>query len=123
MRNTLIIAFALLLVLIVGFAWYLFGRSDGTAGESAPRESDTTYNCDNGRFIDASFTDGEATFSLSDGRSFTLLKVPSASGAKYTNRDGSIILWTKGYSAFLEENDETTYTGCVISPLSFSGGA
>lgn len=109
---------AIILILVVALAGYVLGRPADGPGIAASEKGAVTYLCDNGRSIEAAFEGGEAAFTLSDGRLFSLLKVPAVSGAKYTNRDGSIILWTKEYSAFLEENDESTYTGCVVSPLS-----
>lgn len=87
-------------------------------GTSVNEANRVTYRCDNGGQIDAVFSDADVTFSLSDGRTFTLLKASAGSDIKFSNRDGSVVLWTKDYSAFLEENDESVYTGCVVSPLS-----
>jgi hypothetical protein len=50
---------------------------------------------------------------LSDGRNLTLPQAMSASGARYANKDESIVFWNKGDTAFLEENGRTTYEGCT----------
>ncbi|MCP6756103.1 MliC family protein, partial [Klebsiella pneumoniae] len=50
---------------------------------------------------------------LSDGRSFTLPQARSGSGARYANRDESVVFWNKGNTAFLQEKGTTTYEGCA----------
>ena len=121
MKKKHLIGIAVIIVVALALAggWYFFIRSGTAPKDSAAEKSEVTYRCDGGSEISASFSTGQVSFSLSDGRSFNLLEIPSASGSKFTNRDGSIILWTKDYSAFLEENDDTTYTGCRVYPLSF----
>lgn len=110
------------LIALVFFGWYFFGRSADLTGDSSIQDNEVLYRCDDDKSINAVFEDNQAAFLLSDGRSFNLLKVPVASGSKYTSRDGAIVLWVKDYSAFLEENDESTYAGCVVSLTSSSGG-
>ena len=107
-------------IAVVVLAWYFLGGSSGFTNNPLPPDEGVAYRCDNAREIEAVFSDTGVSFELSDGRSFELLRIPTNSGGgKFSNRDGSIILWTNDYSAFLEENDESTYTGCVVNPLSF----
>lgn len=117
-RSIIIIALFIAIAALALAGYFFFQENPLRGGSSVEEGREVVYRCDNGNEIRASFSDTGVAFSLSDGRSFNLLTVPSASGAKYTNRDGSIIFWTKEYSAFLEENDESVYTGCVVSPLS-----
>jgi hypothetical protein len=50
---------------------------------------------------------------LSDGRNLTVPQTLSASGIRYANTDESFIFWSKGITAFTEENGQQTYTDCV----------
>jgi len=50
---------------------------------------------------------------LSDGRSLTVPQTLSASGIRYANADESFIFWSKGITAFTEENGQQTYTNCL----------
>ena len=53
---------------------------------------------------------------LSDGRKLSLPQAMSGSGARYANRDESIVFWNKGDTAFLDEKGKTTYEGCATKP-------
>ena len=58
---------------------------------------------------------GSVALTLGDGRTLTLDQTISADGARYANKDESIIFWSKGNGAFvLENNKEKTYSNCVI---------
>ena len=45
-----------------------------------------------------------------------LLQAISASGARYANTDESFVFWTKGNTAFIEENHKTTFKDCIGTP-------
>jgi len=69
------------------------------------------YRCKNGEIITAryySISDDSLSFvklTMPDGTEYTLPNVVSASGARFS--DGiTLIWWTKGDSAFIEERDE-----------------
>jgi putative lipoprotein len=69
------------------------------------------YDCDELAFTVRIAEDTAQVF-LPD-RSFTLPRVPAASGAKY--RDGATVFWSKGDEALLEVGD-VTYRNCSSNP-------
>jgi len=74
------------------------------------------FFCQDDRFIDATFNNGNedsVELLLSDGRNLTLPRAISASGARYANDDESFVFWNKGNTAFIEENDQMTFVDCV----------
>jgi membrane-bound inhibitor of C-type lysozyme len=74
------------------------------------------FACADGKSISATFKpqpDDEVTFTLSDGRQFTLPHAISADGARYANKDQSVVFWNKGNTAFLQEGGVSTYHDCV----------
>ena len=50
---------------------------------------------------------------LSDGRELSLPQVLSGSGARLRMAMKSFVFWNKGNTAFITENDKTTYSGCT----------
>jgi membrane-bound inhibitor of C-type lysozyme len=90
----------------------------GAAVATDPQSINATYACEGGKRIQAIFTTGSqpsVQLSLSDGRHILLAQAPSASGARYANRDESFVFWNKGRTAFIEEAGQRTYTGCTQS--------
>lgn len=74
--------------------------------------TEAIYICEGGKQINASFIGRGVKLSLPDGRELTLDSVVSASGSRYANRDESIVFWSKGSEAALEENGVITMTRC-----------
>jgi membrane-bound inhibitor of C-type lysozyme len=74
-----------------------------------------TFNCKDGKSIAAMFYADKVELKLSDGRSLTLPQAMSASGARYANRDESVVFWNKGNTAFITEGaaGEETYSDCL----------
>ena len=92
----------------------------GACAQTAPvrNEIHATFACATGRSIDATFVNGAASsmrLMLSDGRTLSLPRARSGSGARYANGDESIVFWNKGNTAFIEEGGQTTYADCVTS--------
>ncbi len=79
--------------------------------------SDVLFSCDAGKSIHSIFRSSEVNLELSDGRSLSLSQTIAASGIRYTNDDESFIFWSKGETAFIEENGTTTFLNCAIKPL------
>ncbi len=122
-----------LIVLAIAGVWYLV-----TLRPSAPTPSlvaTASYACDGGKSITAAYYRGEekpapapgqppvptgkVALTLSDGRSFTLPQTISGSGIRYANADESFVFWSKGNGAFVTENNQQTYSGCVaVAPAS-----
>jgi len=43
----------------------------------------------------------------------SLPRAISGSGARFAKEDDSLVFWTKGDTAFVEEHGQTTIDGCV----------
>jgi len=87
------------------------------SANNGPIVNGATFSCSlpsNG-FISTIFYKNAVTLTLSDGRSFALPQVISASGARYAHgdNDDSFVFWNKGNTAFVTENGTTTFDGCV----------
>lgn len=85
------------------------------------------YICEGNKKIMASYYDGPTIsvnpgeppkptglveIILSDGRSVSLPQTISGSGIRYATGDESIIFWSKGKTAFVDENNIETYSNC-----------
>ncbi len=74
------------------------------------------FTCDEGKTIRATFypsDDAYVDLVLSDERALSIPRAISASGARYAKEDESFVFWNKGNTAFVTENETTTYAGCV----------
>ena len=94
------------------------GQPKATAARAAgaPKIIRAHFACSSGKTIEATFVNGvrsSAKLVLSDGRALTLPQARSASGARYANKDESVVFWNKGDTAFIEEAGKTTYEGCL----------
>ncbi|GAB4445852.1 MAG: hypothetical protein Kow0031_28430 [Anaerolineae bacterium] len=89
----------------------------GMAGDDAAMPTSYTYQCDAGKSFTADFTgegpDGSVNLMLDDGQALTLPRVPSGSGAKYS--DGQTTFWTQGDGGFIEVGGNLTYQNCTAS--------
>ncbi|MFO1158231.1 MAG: MliC family protein [Reyranellaceae bacterium] len=58
---------------------------------------------------------GHVVLTLADGRKLTLPQTLSGSGIRYANADESLVFWSKGDTAFIEEGASrtVTYADCV----------
>src|SRR5262249_39766532 len=86
------------------------------AAAAAPATIDALFTCDAGKTIKASFAStplAHVKLVLSDGRDLTLPQAMSASGARYASDRDTVVFWTKGDTATLDESGQTTYGGCV----------
>ncbi|HVY72713.1 MAG TPA: MliC family protein [Candidatus Paceibacterota bacterium] len=91
-----------------------------------------SYSCDEDKSLSAEYIDGGPASSTPDGRPVptgaveltfsdgTMLRLPqtlSASGIRYANADESLIFWSKGDTAFIQQGIGTsqteTYSNCV----------
>ena len=52
---------------------------------------------------------------MNNGQAMILAHVISADGARYANANESFVFWTRGNTAFINENGTTTYSDCVTS--------
>jgi membrane-bound inhibitor of C-type lysozyme len=73
------------------------------------------YQCDEGKTLGVEFdTRGEMVMLTINRRWIYLPRVPSASGAKYS--DGNSIFWLKGEVATIEIDQGTIYQNCRPKP-------
>ena len=74
-----------------------------------------TFKCQGGKSIEATFYASSVSLTLSDGRSLTVPQAMSGSGARYANKDETLVFWNKGDTAFVTEGNDgkDTYSGCA----------
>ena len=128
--------FILLLIILIGAGIWYFSDKEGGETELPYLINKIEYICKDDKTIEASYFEGElipvepgemltpagqVKVVLSDGRELELPQTISASGVRYANDDESIIFWSKGNGAFLLENDEETYSGCIVLPTDPEG--
>lgn len=98
------------------------------AQTGAPMQT-VRYACDQGRTIVAEYFEGTAgvaangmpipggrvSLVLDDGRRLTLPQTISGSGIRYADKGETIVFWSKGNTAFVEEGAPrtVTYKDCV----------
>ncbi|MFA6660978.1 MAG: MliC family protein, partial [Bacilli bacterium] len=107
---------------VFALAFYLgeqYGEAKAVLNQSSATSNnnvinDVTYICNNEKEIRALFFEDKVQLALSDGRNFTLLHGISASGVRYVNDNESFVFWTKGDTAFIQEEDVTTYDNCLV---------
>ena len=76
-----------------------------------------TYLCAGGKSLKTTFLDQKMTklkVTLDDNHEYQLDQALSASGARYTNKDESVVFWNKGTTGFLTEKNIETYSACSI---------
>lgn len=89
------------------------------------------YRCDGGKTLSADYFNGplrtapdgrpvpggRVELALGDGRRLSLPQTLSGSGIRYASGDDSIVFWSKGDGAFLEEGPRqaVTYANCTAS--------
>ncbi len=110
-KKNKIVAILVLFLIITGYLYI---------NKETPIEIGDTYlfTCKDAKNIIATFypkNDTLVSLNLSDGRSIKLPHVISASGARYANKDESIIFWNKGNTAFITEGATTTYKECITA--------
>ena len=94
-----------ILVLTAGF-----GCSSNKAFKSG-----VTYTCDEGKsFVIELYENVDITFLTIPEKRFFLHRVPSASGAKYS--DGKVTLWIKGEAASVDIDGQTEFKNCSVKP-------
>lgn len=107
-------ATAIIVIAALAAAFFFYEQAEAPTGEGT-EAIEASFACANGTHIDARFIDEAVELTLSDGRSETLPRAISASGARYANADESLVFWNKGDTAFIQEGDATTYRDCVVA--------
>jgi membrane-bound inhibitor of C-type lysozyme len=75
----------------------------------------STFKCDNNKMIEAKFFADRIRLVLSDGRTGSLPKAISQTGARYTSASEHFTFYTLNKDAFILEGTTTTYKNCVSS--------
>lgn len=124
--STVIIIIAVLL--LFGGAMYFINKEAPVVNPdevenpegNVPEVVSVNYLCEGGSSIVAAYnnTDENVSLSLSDERIMTLDQVVSDDGARYANADESIVFWSVGDQAFLDENGVTTFAECLAEGAS-----
>ncbi|MGZ8548999.1 MAG: DUF333 domain-containing protein [Sulfuricurvum sp.] len=118
MKKTLFFIVVITLIINIGI-FYLYQKllqkspvvSESTSGIT----NAVSFSCTENKTIQALFFEDKAELILSDGRHMLLLHAISASGARYANTDESFVFWNKGDTAFIEENNKSTFKECVTN--------
>lgn len=126
MRKKIIIIFLIVIALVsLAIYWFILKEKENS---SLSFRAQVTYLCDEGKQIKATFYEGKARsvepgakpipsgsveIVLSDGRNFTLPQTISASGIRYANENETFIFWSKGDTAFVDEQGELTFQNCL----------
>lgn len=75
------------------------------------------YSCAGSKTIAAEFFNdskpAQVRLALSDGRTFTLPQVVSADGGRYASASETLVFWTKGRTAFMQEGGTASYADCL----------
>lgn len=79
--------------------------------------ADVQYQCDDGKAVRAVYFDEYVIVDLSGGTAAKLPHALSADGARYANSDESLVFWSRGEGAFVQEGGETSYANCVESDV------
>lgn len=126
--------FTIVVIIILGVLGYILWMQQGASPTDGAPIATALFQCDGGSSIQASFYNGASTpgqnggpptpgghadLTLSDGRALTLQQTISADGTRYSNGNPSVqgsetvIFWNKGNTAFLQEGNTQTYSGCI----------
>ena len=117
--NTKLIFAAAGVLLIFGGAYYISNVEYGSEIREPAYGDPVDYACSSGKKFSAEYGDGVVRLVLPSGAYTLELTQEDYSGIKFSNRNEAVILWTKDFSAFIQEAGETTYSGCMITPLEY----
>ncbi|MFA5876973.1 MAG: MliC family protein [Candidatus Paceibacterota bacterium] len=115
--RAIIVAFIVLFVAILILAvWPDVRRTESeTEKEKATILAKAMYQCRDGKSVYAVYVEGAVKLELSDLRARTLPQTVAGSGARYATLNGGFVFWSKGDTAFIQENNILTFTDCIRS--------
>lgn len=116
--KSVVFVLAFMVVLAAAFLWFSRPPVSLPSAEPVSIPKLAIFNCDDGKSISATFHIGDDRFVdlvLSDGRTLSVPRAISASGARYATADESFVFWNKGDTAFVTENGTTTFDGCLTN--------
>jgi membrane-bound inhibitor of C-type lysozyme len=117
MKKKNLIAIGIVILSILVLTIVIRTPIQSTQNEVVVEESGTekayVFMCPDGQVVQAMFEDDMALVLLPGGTPELLNIAISASGARYTNQDESLVFWNKGNTVMVEENGVMTYVDCV----------
>jgi membrane-bound inhibitor of C-type lysozyme len=105
---------AIILFLAVFYVGMMLGRGLQTRFILGEPINKATFVCEGGEKLYVEFFERMAHVERAHAKSIYLPQTISASGARYANKDESLVFWNKGDSAFLQQNGQNLYDGCVV---------
>ncbi len=104
---------AILIVLALGALYMIMQKN------SAPNPSATAFilTCESGNTMSVAYAgkDNKTALIAVSGEGYNLDRDISASGAKYTGNDGSIVFWEHSGEAYLEKDGKKIEQGCFVA--------
>lgn len=79
----------------------------------AEPEKMVSYSCKENKTVTAGYSQAQVQIALSDGRQYTLEQTIAASGIRFANEGEEVVFWSKGPTAFVEEDGVVTYADCA----------
>ena len=106
---------------IFGIVWIVLmslGRPSPAMAPATPTpypNVTVSYKCSGGAKITADYLNSlnKVRVTLPGGQQMTVPHAMSADGARYANSDESFVFWSRGNTAFIEQNGNTTYQNCI----------
>lgn len=109
-KNDLKVLAVLIILLLAG--WALFFMEYNSKHELHPYNVTTkSYECPDEKTIVAAFSGNIVNLDLSDGRNI-VLNHPLKDDSKYTNKDDSMVFWTRDKKAYIREGNIESYSNC-----------
>jgi len=70
------------------------------------------YECDGGKVLNATFTDGKEVAIVVDGQTFRINRAEAASGTMYESESEGVSFWSKGIDALFVSQTEAAPLKC-----------
>lgn len=126
MKKSTIWTLVIIVVLILGVAWYAFSQSSSPVSQTTSNSTSTAntvatvnYFCASGT-MSAAYASTSVNLAISDGRTMTLGQTMSGSGIRYESATGTtpdVVFQSEGNNALLTENNKITYNDCVAGTV------
>lgn len=121
-QQNLYISIGIILVAVVGFTAIVRRNVDrpasGQISQTSSQDLRVNFSCEENKGLSVVFhlpEDALLDLTTSDGRAITLKNTPAPDRTQYTSQDGSVIFWSKGKGAYLQEGTRTTFSNCQLA--------
>jgi membrane-bound inhibitor of C-type lysozyme len=110
---------AVVLFVVIYAVGFQVGRIFETQFILGKPEVHATFVCGDKKVIDATFYDRFVHLEFGWQKTLYLPQTISADGARYANKDESVVFWNKGNTAFITEGTTSTmtYKDCVTDTV------